>query len=141
MGSQREKISDVRRKQLSALGPSIEARMRAGTVLRERISRTSHGEWTAPSGRPDPIETLQHSNRGRLRELLPIRYGRMGQSPFAFFRGSAAVMAWDLSKTPATGIRVQACGESDSPGVAEQLIQQIVRSAIHYPGEGAESTT
>jgi uncharacterized protein (DUF2252 family) len=111
MSSQRENISDVRRKQLSALGPSIEARMRAGKALRERISRTSHGEWSAPSVRPDPIETLQHSNRGRLSELLPIRYGRMGQSPFAFFRGSAAVMAWDLSKTPATGIRVQACGD------------------------------
>jgi len=54
---------------------------------------------------------LRQSDRGRLPELLPIRYGRMQQSPFAFFRGSAAVMAWDLSKTPATGLRVQACGD------------------------------
>ncbi len=67
--------------------------------------------WAAAANRPNPIETLRESDRGRLPELLPIRYGRMRQSPFAFFRGSAAVMAWDLSKTPATGIRVQACGD------------------------------
>ena len=85
--------------------------MKAGKALRERIPRTSHGEWAAPSGRPAPIDTLEHSNRDRLCELLPIRYHRMGRSPFAFFRGSAAVMAWDLSKTPATGIHVQACGD------------------------------
>jgi uncharacterized protein (DUF2252 family) len=93
------------------LGPSVEARMSQGKALRERVSRTSHAEWAAPSARPDPIEVLRHSDRGRLPELLPIRYGRMRQSPFAFFRGSAAVMAWDLSKTPATGMRVQACGD------------------------------
>jgi len=85
--------------------------MKSGKALREKISRASHAEWTAPPGRPDPIEVLRHSDRGRLPELLPIRYGRMQQSPFAFFRGSAAVMAWDLSKTPATGFRVQACGD------------------------------
>jgi uncharacterized protein (DUF2252 family) len=92
-------------------GPSVEARMSQGKALRERVPRTSHAEWAAPPGRPDVIEVLRHSDRGRLRELLPIRYGRMRQSPFAFFRGSAAVMAWDLSKTPVTGIRVQACGD------------------------------
>jgi len=93
------------------LGPSIQARMNGGKVLRERVPRTSHAEWTAPSGRPDPIDVLRQSDRGRLPELLPIRYGRMRESPFAFFRGSAAVMAWDLSKTPVTAIRVQACGD------------------------------
>jgi len=54
---------------------------------------------------------LQKSDRGRLPELLPIRYGRMQLSPFAFFRGSAAIMAWDLSTTPTTGIRTEACGD------------------------------
>ena len=93
------------------LGPSIEARMSQGKALRERVPRTSHAEWAAPSGRPDVIKVLQQSDRGRVPELLPIRYGRMRQSPFAFFRGSAAVMAWDLSKTPATGIQVQAGGD------------------------------
>jgi uncharacterized protein (DUF2252 family) len=85
--------------------------MSRGKALRERVSRKSHGEWAASSARPNLIKVLQHSDRGRLAELLPIRYGRMRQSPFAFFRGSAAVMAWDLSKTPVTGIRVQACGD------------------------------
>jgi uncharacterized protein (DUF2252 family) len=85
--------------------------MKAGKAFREKVSRTAHAKWTAPPGRPDPIEVLRQSDHGRLPELLPIRYARMRQSPFAFFRGSAAVMAWDLSKTPATGIRVQACGD------------------------------
>ncbi|MFZ0963251.1 MAG: DUF2252 domain-containing protein [Terriglobia bacterium] len=79
--------------------------------MRQRVPRSSHSEWAAAANRPNPIEVLRDSDRGRLPELLPIRYGRMRQSPFAFFRGSAAVMAWDLSKTPATGIRVQACGD------------------------------
>jgi uncharacterized protein (DUF2252 family) len=93
------------------LWPSVEARMSQGKALREKVSRASHAEWAAPLARPDPIKVLQQSDRGRIPELLPIRYGRMRQSPFAFFRGSAAVMAWDLSKTPATGICVQACGD------------------------------
>ena len=111
MSTQQGKVPGIRREGSSVLGPSIEVRMSQGKALRERVSRTSHAEWSAPSARPDPIKVLRHSGRGRLPELLPIRYGRMRQSPFAFFRGSAAVMAWDLSKTPATGIRVQACGD------------------------------
>ncbi len=79
--------------------------------MRQRVPRSSHSAWAAPPNRPNPVEVLRESDRGRLPELLPIRYGRMRQSPFAFFRGSAAVMAWDLSRTPATGIRVQACGD------------------------------
>jgi uncharacterized protein (DUF2252 family) len=64
-----------------------------------------------PAQRPDPISVLQDSDRGRLQELLPIRYGRMKQSPFAFYRGAASVMAYDLAQTPVTGIRLQACGD------------------------------
>ena len=111
MGTHVERIHRIRREGSSIIGPSIEERMSAGKALREKVSRKSHAEWTAPSDRPDPIAVLQESDRRRLPELLPIRYGRMRQSPFAFFRGSAAVMAWDLSRTPATGIRVQACGD------------------------------
>jgi len=85
--------------------------MRRGKAFREKVSRASQSDWAAPADRPDVIETLQRSDRGRVPELLPIRYGRMRQSAFAFFRGSAAVMAWDLSRTPTTGIRVQACGD------------------------------
>ncbi len=111
MSAQRRKVQSIRREDSSALGPSVEARMDIGKALRERVSRTVHAKWTAPADRPDPIDILHESDRGRLPELLPIRYGRMRQSPFAFFRGSAAVMAWDLSKTPSTGILVQACGD------------------------------
>jgi len=111
MSAQRGEVPGIRGQRSRVLGPSIEVRMRQGKALRERVSRTSHAEWAAATVRPDVIKILQQSDRGRVPELLPIRYGRMRQSPFAFFRGSAAVMAWDLSKTPATGIRVQACGD------------------------------
>jgi uncharacterized protein (DUF2252 family) len=90
---------------------TLEQRRAAGKALRTKVPRPSHAEWTPPANRPDPINILRHTDHGRLTELLPIRYGRMKQSPFAFYRGSAAIMAWDLSKIPATGIHVQACGD------------------------------
>ena len=68
-------------------------------------------KWKRPARRADPLAILRASDAGRLPRLLPIRYGRMLQSPFTFYRGSAAVMAADLAKTPTTGIRVQACGD------------------------------
>lgn len=86
-------------------------RLNAGRALRDKVPRKSHGEWKAPGNRPDPIDLLIDSSRGRLAELLPIRYGRMVKSPFAFLRGAAAVMASDLSHTPSTGTRVQAGGD------------------------------
>jgi hypothetical protein len=95
---------------MDALGPTVESRMTEGKALRENIPRRSHAQWAAPADRVDPIDVLKNSDRGRLSRLLPIRYGRMRQSPFAFFRGSAALMALDLAKTPVTDIRVQACG-------------------------------
>jgi uncharacterized protein (DUF2252 family) len=96
---------------LTSLHPSIEERTAAGKALRDRVSRKSQGQWKPAAKRPDPIELLKRADEGRLPELLPIRYGRMSQSPFAFFRGAAALMAFDLSSTPATGLRVQACGD------------------------------
>ncbi len=62
--------------------------------------------------RPDPVAVLERQGRDRLPELLPIRYGRMAASPFAFFRGSAAVMAADLASQPHTGLTVQLCGDA-----------------------------
>jgi uncharacterized protein (DUF2252 family) len=91
--------------------PTFKERMAAGKALRERVSRKANGDWKPSDSRPDPIELLRRTDAGRVMELLPIRYGRMAQSPFAFFRGAAALMALDLSTTPATGIRVQACGD------------------------------
>jgi uncharacterized protein (DUF2252 family) len=92
-------------------GLTVQERLTAGKALREGVPRTSHAKWVCPADRSDPIELLQNADRGRLPELLPIRYGRMRQSPFAFFRGAGALMAADLAATPTTGIRVQACGD------------------------------
>ena len=69
-----------------SLGPTVEERMTAGRALRERVPRTSHAKWAPAADRPDPVTLLKESDRGRLAELLPIRYGRMRQSPFAFAR-------------------------------------------------------
>lgn len=79
--------------------------------MRDKVSRAEHGEWRRSETRPDPIQVLRASDEGRLPELAPIRYGRMLASPFAFYRGAAGIMAGDLAGTPATGLRVQACGD------------------------------
>ncbi len=83
-----------------------------GKALRDAVPRSAHGEWKRPDDRRDPIDALAESNVGRQKQLIPIRFGRMLQSPFAFYRGSAAVMAADLASTPSSGIRVQACGDA-----------------------------
>ncbi len=90
---------------------SPEERRAAGRVLRDKVPRESHAEWKESARRPDPIDILIASNRGRMPQLVPIRHSRMLTSPFAFLRGSAAVMAADLSRTPVSGLRVQACGD------------------------------
>ena len=74
--------------------------------------RAAHGGWKSPEDRRDPIELLRESNEGRIPELIPIRFGRMAQSPFAFYRGAAAIMAADLARPRASGLRVQACGDA-----------------------------
>jgi uncharacterized protein (DUF2252 family) len=79
--------------------------------VRERIPRTQHGIWKKPDNRPDPIDILHAADADRVPELVPIRYGRMLQSSFAFYRGAAGVMASDLASTPNIGIHVQACGD------------------------------
>ena len=86
-------------------------RFAQGKALRERVPRETHAGWTPPRNRPDPVDLLIESNQTRLPELVPIRHGRMLTSPFAYLRGAANVMAWDLSRTPTTGIRVQAGGD------------------------------
>jgi len=90
---------------------SREARLAAGNTLRDTVPRRSHAGWERPAKRRHPIDILKESNRHRLPELVPIRYGRMLRSPFTFLRGSAGLMAYDLATTPNTGIRVQTCGD------------------------------
>src|SRR6478609_6707814 len=66
-------------------------RLTGGKALREAARRSDHNTWKLQHGRPDPIATLQKADEGRIDELIPIKYGRMLQSPFAFYRGSAAI--------------------------------------------------
>src|SRR5262245_35549430 len=68
----------------------------AGKAVRDKVPRQEHRQWSASKGRPDPIDLLRKSDAGRLNELIAIRYGRMLESPFAFYRGAAGVMAADL---------------------------------------------
>lgn len=79
--------------------------------MRAQVSRSSHADWQPAANRRDPIAMLEDSGQSRMQDLLPLRYGRMARSPFAFFRGAAQIMAYDLQHTPDTGIRVQACGD------------------------------
>ena len=85
--------------------------MAAGKGLRDATPLDGHAGWTPHKDRRDPIKILVEQNKTRLPALVPIRFGRMMQSPFTFFRGAAAVMAADLAHTPASGIRVQCCGD------------------------------
>jgi uncharacterized protein (DUF2252 family) len=83
-----------------------------GRSRRADVPRRLHGDWTPAHDRPDIAQTLDASNEGRLPDLVPIRMGRMLASPFAFLRGSAAVMANDLADTPHIGSKVQLCGDA-----------------------------
>jgi uncharacterized protein (DUF2252 family) len=89
-----------------------EERAARGKAARKEVPRASHGAWEAPADRPDPIDILQAQAASRVPELVPIRYGRMVSTPFAFYRGAAAIMASDLSRTPRSGIKAQVCGDA-----------------------------
>jgi len=90
---------------------SRDERLAAGKALRAALPRERHAVWKIPARRRDPIGIVMQSNRERIPQLVPIRHGRMLRSPFTFLRGSAGLMAHDLSTTPSTGLRVQACGD------------------------------
>lgn len=91
---------------------SPEQRRAQGRAQRVAVPRMAHETYTKSAYRPDPIETLVQQGESRLEHLLPVRYGRMLASPFAFFRGAASVMAWDLSHTPSTSLTAQLCGDA-----------------------------
>src|SRR5215813_6318964 len=96
-----------------ALPRAARAELRAkGKKLREKCPRSSHATWKAPPNRQDAVDLIEEANIGRLPELIPIRHGRMGLSPFTFYRGTALNMAADLATTPTTGVRVQVCGDA-----------------------------
>ncbi len=87
-------------------------RYAAGKARRSETPRSSHAEWAPDPERPDPISMLEEANKTRLQHLVPIRFGRMSTSAFAFYRGTADIMAYDLAKTPVSGIQAQLCGDA-----------------------------
>lgn len=91
---------------------TVEERMARGRGLRARVPRSSHAFWAETPERPDPVALLESQEVTREQELIPIRHARMRVSAFAFYRGSAIVMAEDLARTPMTGIRTQLCGDA-----------------------------
>ena len=91
--------------------PSVGERMAIGKALRDNLPREKQGEFRLHPKRPDPVSIIEEQAKTRLPFLVPIRHSRMLTSPFAFLRGSAAVMAADLAYTPTTGMNVQACGD------------------------------
>ncbi|HET7446151.1 MAG TPA: DUF2252 domain-containing protein [Solirubrobacterales bacterium] len=90
----------------------VAERTAAGKAARSQAPRSGAADWAAAEGRMDPIAILERQAESRLQDLVPIRYGRMAASPFAFFRGAAAVMSADLAPAPVSGLRVQACGDA-----------------------------
>jgi hypothetical protein len=106
-----------RRRRRTAVLPDVrhltrKERASIGKDARGNVPRSAHAELDLCADRPDPIALLQSQARTRVPELVPIRYGRMLESEFAFFRGAALVMASDLSRTPVTGIHAQLCGDA-----------------------------
>jgi len=97
---------------VEAQGPTRKEQYAAGKALRERCPREGHAAWKKPSNRRDPVELVLSAEKGRLRDLLPLRHGRMVRSAFTFYRGAALTMAADLATTPSTGLRVQCCGDA-----------------------------
>ena len=94
--------------------PHLSPKERAarGKASRKEVPREAHATWSPPAARPDPVAILEEQATTRVPELVPIRYGRMLASPFAFYRGAAAIMASDLADTPRSGLMVQACGDA-----------------------------
>ena len=87
-------------------------RREIGKLIRDQVPLSSHGEWQPAPDRQDPVSLLQAQDEGRVQQLLPIKYGRMLESPFAFFRGSAVLMAADLANTPVSGFEAVLCGDA-----------------------------
>jgi uncharacterized protein (DUF2252 family) len=85
---------------------------RRGKELRKTVPRESHAEWSPSEDRVDPVNLLQEQDASRVRHLVPIKYGRMMESAFAFYRGSAALMTADLASTPTTGLQTMLCGDA-----------------------------
>ncbi|MGW1715895.1 DUF2252 domain-containing protein [Streptomyces sp. NPDC002156] len=89
-----------------------EERAALGKGARRRSPRSGHAVYKPPADRPDPLSILEAQSAARVPELVPIRYGRMTESPFRFYRGAAAIMASDLAAGPRSGLTAQLCGDA-----------------------------
>ncbi|MFF1299394.1 MULTISPECIES: DUF2252 domain-containing protein [unclassified Streptomyces] len=89
-----------------------ENRAALGKEVRRRSPRSGHAVYTPSPDRPDPLSILQAQSEARVPELVPIRYARMMESPFRFYRGAAAIMASDLADSPVSGLTAQLCGDA-----------------------------
>ncbi|MGY3203890.1 DUF2252 domain-containing protein [Streptomyces sp. TE5632] len=94
----------------AALSPA--ERTERGRTARKRVARSAHGLFAPGPDRFDPVDVLVRQSATRVPELVPIRYGRMLESPFRFYRGAAAIMAADLATLPHSGLEVQLCGDA-----------------------------
>ncbi len=92
--------------------PTVAERANRGIEARDALPPGEHAELLVPPDRPDPVAVLQEQATSRVAELVPVRHARMVSSPFAFFRGGAAIMSRDLAQTPDTGLTVQLCGDA-----------------------------
>ncbi len=96
----------------TAAAPAVMERVKAGRSKRDTVPLAALAESPAPPQRPDPVATIERQNATRVPELVPIRHARMLVSSFTFYRGAAAIMAWDLAQAPSPGLRVQCCGDA-----------------------------
>ena len=100
-GNQKSNVISIGERRPGLIGRyrSADERRAEGRALRDAVPRELHGGWKAPSDRRDPVELLTESNKGRMPQLIPIRHGRMVESPFAFYRGSAAARFLDREQS------------------------------------------
>ena len=89
-----------------------EERVNRGRSARRQSPRSGHAEWEPAADRREPVDRIEAQSSTLLPELVPIRYGRMIESPFRFYRGAASIMAADLAPTPVSGMRAQLCGDA-----------------------------
>jgi hypothetical protein len=84
---------------------TVKERVTRGRELRRAVPHLRHGSWAPHRARFDPIAVLERQCAQRVPELVPIRYGRMASSPFAFYRGAAASWprTWPARPSPASG--------------------------------------
>ena len=113
-------------------------RQNQGAALRKVLPHAAHAPWKAPKNRPSPVDIVVAGNAGRQQHLVPLRMARMAASPFAFLRGAASVMAWDLSHTPVTGIQVIIDGDAHINNVG--LFGSLQRDVIVDMNDFDEAT-